>query len=321
MKSVDASSVNRDTRPALAMIGLGRMGANILRRLARAGFAVGGFDVSAEARAGLAQEAGVTVASELAAAISALGTPRVVWIMLPAGHITVQTIDSVSALLSSGDVIIDGGNTDYLDTKRRAAALARKGQHLVDVGVSGGVWGLEEGYGLMFGGAKQAVEPLLPLFKALAPAKDQGCVHCGPTGSGHFVKMVHNGIEYGLMQAYAEGFALMRAKSEFSLDVAAIAEAWRNGTVVRSWLLDLAAGELKQDAVMDAVAPVVADSGEGRWTAREAIDLGVPLPVISAALNVRLASQGRGDYGARFLSRLRNAFGGHPVAAATRPKP
>jgi 6-phosphogluconate dehydrogenase len=308
------------TQPLLAMIGLGRMGANLLRRLARAGFPVCGYDLSADARSSVAADPGITVAGDLAAAVSALRVPRTVWIMLPAGEITEQAIKSVAALLAPGDIIIDGGNTDYHDTLRRAEQLKARGLHFVDVGVSGGVWGLESGYGLMFGGASAAVDRLLPLFQALAPAKDQGWVHCGPAGSGHFTKMVHNGIEYGLMQSYAEGFALLRAKSDFALNVGAIAEAWRRGTVVRSWLLDLAAAELREDAVMDGVAPVVADSGEGRWTVREGLDLGVPLPAISAALNVRLASQGRGDYAARFLAKLRNAFGGHAVQAADKRK-
>ncbi len=303
-------------QPVLAMIGLGRMGANLVRRLVRAGFPVCGFDVSADARSALAADRGATVVSDLAAAVGALRSPRAVWIMLPAGDITERTIKSVADLLAPGDVIIDGGNTDYHDTLRRADELRARGLHFVDVGVSGGVWGLESGYGLMFGGATEAVEQLLPLFQALAPAKDQGWVHCGAAGSGHFTKMVHNGIEYGLMQSYAEGFALLRAKSDFDLDVGAIAEAWRHGTVVRSWLLDLAAAELREDAVMEGIAPMVADSGEGRWTVREGLDLGVPLPAIGAALNVRLATQGRGDYAARVLAKLRNAFGGHAVKAA-----
>jgi 6-phosphogluconate dehydrogenase len=313
-------TANTTVQPVLAMIGLGRMGGNLLRRLARAGFPVCGYDLSADARATLAATPGISVVSELKAAVTALKAPRAVWIMLPAGAATEQTIQSVASLVAPGDVIIDGGNTDYHDTLRRAAELQARGIHFVDVGVSGGVWGLEYGYGLMFGGAKAAIDRLLPLFQALAPAKDQGWVHCGPTGSGHFTKMVHNGIEYGLMQAYAEGFALLRAKADFALDVGAIAEAWRHGTVVRSWLLDLAAAELRDDAVMDNVAPVIADSGEGRWTVQEGLDLGVPLPAISAALNVRLASQGRGDYGARFLAKLRNAFGGHEVKAAAKRK-
>lgn len=303
---------------SLAMVGLGRMGANMLRRLARSGIPVCGYDVSEAARAAVAAEPGVSVAASLAEAVAMLRPPRAIWIMLPAGEITTQAIQSVAALLAPGDVILDGGNADYRDTLRQGAALAARGLHFIDVGVSGGVWGLEEGYGLMFGGPKAAVTPLLPVFQALAPASDRGWVHCGPSGSGHYTKMVHNGIEYGLMQAYAEGFALLQAKGEFALDVASIAGAWRHGTVVRSWLLDLAASALRQDPVMDQVAPVVADSGEGRWTVREGLDLAVPLPVTSAALNVRFASQGHGDYGARFLARLRHAFGGHAVGSANK---
>ena len=312
---MSAGRVNADR--ALAMVGLGRMGSSMLRRLARAGFPVCGYDVADAARTALADEPNVMTAASLAEAVAMLRPPRAVWVMLPAGAVTNQTIEAVAALLSPGDVILDGGNADYHDTLRQAAMLAARGLHFIDVGVSGGVWGLTEGYGLMFGGPPAAVAPLLPLFQALAPAPDRGWVHCGPSGSGHYTKMVHNGIEYGAMQAYAEGFALLHAKQEFALDVAAIAEAWRHGTVVRSWLLDLAAGALRADPSMDQVAPVVADSGEGRWTVREGLDLGVPLPVTAAALNVRLASQGRGDYGARFLARLRNAFGGHAVKQRT----
>jgi 6-phosphogluconate dehydrogenase len=307
--------------PVLAVIGLGRMGANILRRLARAGHSVCGYDVSADARAAVATEPGISVASSVDAAVGALRAPRAVWIMLPSGEITEQTVKSVAMQLSPGDVIIDGGNSDYRDSVRRAAEVGSRGLQFVDVGVSGGIWGLEAGYGLMFGGPRAAVEPLLPLFQSLAPGKNQGWVHCGASGSGHYTKMVHNGIEYGLMQAYAEGFALLRAKSAFALDVSAIAEAWRYGTVVRSWLLDLAAGALREDSRMEGVAPVVADSGEGRWTLLEGLDLGVPLPVIGAALNVRLASQGKGDFGARFLARLRGAFGGHAVPPASGAAP
>jgi 6-phosphogluconate dehydrogenase len=318
----DATAKSASTAPpVLAMIGLGRMGANILRRLARAGHPVCGYDLSSEARAALAAEAGVTTMPSLAAAVQALRAPRAVWIMLPAGEATEQAVKSVAALLSAGDVIIEGGNSDYRDSVRRAAEVGAAGVHFVDVGVSGGIWGLQSGYGLMFGGPDAAIKPLLPLLQALAPAKNQGWVHCGASGSGHFAKMVHNGIEYGLMQAYAEGFALMRAKSEFALDVGAIAEAWRHGTVVRSWLLDLAAGALREDATMEAIAPVVADSGEGRWTLLEGLNLGVPLPAIGAAVNVRLASQGRGDYAARFLASLRHAFGGHPMVSAGKQKP
>jgi 6-phosphogluconate dehydrogenase len=311
--------VPKSDPPALAMVGLGRMGGNMLRRLARGGLPVIGYDASPAAGAALSAEPGVSVAPSLAAAISALRSPRAVWIMLPAGEITERTILEVSGLLAPGDILIDGGNADYRDSVRHASALALRGLHFVDVGVSGGIWGLEEGYGLMFGGAPQAVSSLMALFRVLAPAPDAGWVHCGPPGSGHYTKMVHNGVEYGLMQAYAEGFALLQAKAEFKLDVGAIAQAWRRGTVVRSWLLDLAAPALQGEGALDKLAPVVADSGEGRWTVRESIELGVPAPVISAALNVRLASQGRGDYGARVLARLRNAFGGHamPVTGRT----
>jgi 6-phosphogluconate dehydrogenase len=289
------------------------MGGNMLRRLARGGIPGIGYDAAAAAGAALASEPGVSIAPSLAGAVAALSAPRAVWIMLPAGEITEHTILEVSDLLSPGDIIIDGGNADYRDSVRHAAALAARGLHFVDAGVSGGVWGLEEGYGLMFGGIPQAVASLMPLFRVLAPAADAGWVHCGPPGSGHYTKMIHNGVEYGLMQAYAEGFALLQAKMEFKLDVGAIAQAWRRGTVVRSWLLDLAAPALQGADALANVAPVVADSGEGRWAVRESTDLGVPAPVISAALNVRLASQGHGDYGARVLARLRNAFGGHAM--------
>ena len=305
--------------PVLAMVGLGRMGGNMLRRLAQAGLPVVGYDAAAAAGATLAKVPGITVAASLAQAIGMLRAPRAVWIMLPAGIITEQTIAAISGLLSPGDIIIDGGNADYKDSQRHAVALEPRGIHFVDVGVSGGIWGLTEGYGLMFGGTAQAAAALRPVFQTLAPAADRGWVHAGPVGSGHYAKMVHNGIEYGLMQAYAEGFALLHAKEEFHLDVGAIAEAWRHGTVVRSWLLDLAAESLQKDARLDAVAPVVADSGEGRWSVREGLDLGIPLPVMVAALNVRMESQGRGDYGAKFLARLRNAFGGHAVQAAGKP--
>jgi 6-phosphogluconate dehydrogenase len=315
------TSANSSAPPVLAMIGLGRMGANLLRRLARAGFPVSGYDVSPAAGAVLAEERGVSVASSLEAAVDALRAPRAVWIMLPAGEITERTVQAVAVRLSPGDVIIEGGNTDYRDSVRRAAALSAQGVQFIDAGVSGGIWGLENGFGLMLGGPVAPVERLLPLFQALAPAKDQGWVHCGPSGSGHFTKMVHNGIEYGLMQSYAEGFALLQAKSAFALDVGAIAEAWRHGTVVRSWLLDLAAAELRERSALDGVEAVVADSGEGRWTLREGLDLGVPLPAIGAAMNVRLASQGRGDYAARFLAKLRNAFGGHALPAAIQREP
>jgi 6-phosphogluconate dehydrogenase len=281
------------------------------RRIARAGLGVVAWDRAAGARAGLAGEERVNTVQTLAALVVALPAPRVVWLMLPAGAPTEATIVELRGLLAPGDVIVDGANADFRDTERRAAALVERGFGFVDVGVSGGIWGLDAGYGLMAGGARESVERVVPYLRALAPAPDTGWVHCGPAGAGHYVKMVHNGIEYGMMQAYAEGFALLKGKEEYGLDVGAIADAWRHGTVIRSWLLDLGAATLREDAEMADVAPIVSDSGEGRWTVRESIAMGVPTPVISAALMARFATQGRDDYAAKFLAELRHAFGGH----------
>jgi 6-phosphogluconate dehydrogenase len=297
----------------LGMIGLGRMGANMARRLARAGLDVVAFDASADARAGLADEARTSTVASLDAVVAALAAPRVVWIMLPAGDVTEQTLVAVAGLLSKGDVIVDGGNANYRDSKRRAEMLSERGMHFVDAGVSGGVWGLANGYAIMFGGAPEAARVVEPIVRALAPAPDAGWLHCGPAGSGHFVKMVHNGIEYGMMQALAEGLALMEAKREFDLDLGAITEMWRHGSVVRSWLLDLTADFLRDEGALDAVQPFVADSGEGRWTALEAIELGVPAPVMSLALMARFASQGRDDFASKLLALMRAGFGGHAV--------
>ena len=299
--------------PGAALIGLGKMGGNMARRLARGGVAVGAFDLEPGARAALRDEPGVRVYESLPELVRGLVAPRVVWLMLPAGEPTTATLAALTPLLAPGDVLVDGANADYRDSIRHAADAAARGLGFVDAGVSGGVWGLANGYGLMCGGSAESFARVLLLVRALAPAPDRGWVHCGPPGSGHFVKMVHNGIEYGLMQAYAEGFALMRDRREFDLDLAAIAASWQHGSVVRSWLLDLAAGMLAADAAFAGVSPVVADSGEGRWTVREAIELGTPLPVITAALMSRFASQGRDDYSARFLAQLRHAFGGHFV--------
>jgi len=297
----------------IGMIGLGRMGGNMSRRLARAGIEVVAWDRSADARTALASEPRVQAADTLAALVAALPAPRVVWIMLPAGAPTAETLAVLEPLLARGDVIVDGANARYSDTQCRAAALSAKGLQLVDVGVSGGVWGLEYGYGLMVGGTKEAVARIESALRALAPATDQGWLHCGPSGAGHYVKMVHNGIEYGMMQAYAEGFGLLHAKESLELDVAAIAEAWRHGTVIRSWLLDLTADFLADDSALEDVKPFVADSGEGRWTAHEAIELGVPIPVIMMALMRRFASQGNADYQNRVLAKMRQAFGGHAL--------
>ena len=303
----------------IGMVGLGRMGANMARRLSRGGVEVTGFDPDAHARAALADTRGFTAVEDLATLVHALPAPRIVWLMVPAGELTEETIADLAPRLTAEDVIVDGGNAFYKDSVRRAVELASYGVRFVDCGVSGGIWGLDEGYALMFGGSPAAARAIEPIVKILAPAPDRGWLHCGPSGSGHFVKMVHNGIEYGMMQALAEGFALLKAKSEFSLDVAAIAESWRYGSVVRSWLLDLTADFLRTDAALDAIAPVVADSGEGRWTAAEAIELGVPAPVITLALAARFASQGKGDYADRLLAMMRKGFGGHAVTASAKP--
>ena len=295
------------------MIGLGRMGGNMARRLSRAGHRVVAFDANPDSRAALADQAGVTPVDSAAQVVATLSAPRVVWVMLPAGEITESVISDLSGSLSAGDLVVDGGNANYRDSQRRATMLAEHGIGFVDAGVSGGIWGLTEGYGLMVGGADDAIARLTPVLQALAPTPDTGWVHAGPVGAGHFTKMVHNGIEYGLMQAYAEGFAVLQARQDLVPDLAPVAEAWRSGTVIRSWLLDLTAGVLAADESLDSVAPVVADSGEGRWTALEAIDLGVPTPVITAALMERFSSQGRGDYSDKLLAMMRNAFGGHPI--------
>jgi 6-phosphogluconate dehydrogenase len=296
------------------MIGLGKMGANMVRRLARAGISAAVFDRSAEVRRALATETGCSDCDSLESLIQATATPRVVWLMLPAGAPTESTITALLPLLTTGDIIVDGANAWYRDTLQRSSVIRARGVEFVDAGVSGGVWGLENGYGLMLGGTPESIATIRPYLEALAPAHDRGWLHCGPIGAGHFVKMVHNGIEYGMMQAYAEGFALLDAKQELQLDVGAIAESWRHGTVIRSWLLDLSAQFLQQDSALEGIAPVVADSGEGRWTVLESVELGVPTPVMSMALMERFSSQGHGDYSNRVLARMRQAFGGHAVA-------
>jgi 6-phosphogluconate dehydrogenase len=296
----------------LGMVGLGRMGGNMAQRLMRAGHRVVGFDPKAEARAALAADGGGT-ADSLDALVAALPSPRAVWVMVPAGPITDDTVSALAALLAPGDAIIDGGNSNYRDTLRRAADVGKRSIGYVDCGTSGGVWGLDEGYSLMVGGEQAVVDRMRPVFEALAPAKDAGWGHVGPVGSGHFTKMVHNGIEYGLMQAYAEGFSILQHKREFALDLHQVAEIWRQGSVVRSWLLDLTADALKKNPGMDGIAPWVADSGEGRWTLQEAIDLDVPAPVIALSLISRLRSRDTDSYADKLLAAMRNEFGGHPI--------
>jgi 6-phosphogluconate dehydrogenase len=301
----------------IAIIGLGRMGASMARRLARAGTQVIAFDRAAEARAALAGERRVSIVDDHGALLAALPAPRIVWLMLPAGDVTQSALDSLAQQLQRGDIVVDGGNAFYKDSMRRAAAVAEFGLTLVDAGVSGGVWGLDNGYGLMVGGPREAIATIKPVLQQLAPAPDRGWVHCGPSGAGHFAKMVHNGIEYGMMQALAEGLALMQAKQEFGFDLAAVTQAWRDGTVIRSWLLDLTAEFLRSDAALADIAPHVADSGEGRWTTLEAVELGVPAPVMSLALMARFASQGNADYGNKLLAMMRKSFGGHATKAAS----
>ena len=296
----------------LAMIGLGRMGANMAERLVRGGHTVRGYDPGEAARQ-QAEARGIIPHANLQNAVAALPTPRVVWLMVPAGQVVDDTIAQLRPLLAAGDTVIDGGNSNYKDTQRRGAQLAEAGIHYIDCGTSGGVWGLAEGYSLMIGGDAGAVARLQPVFATLAPTPETGWGHVGPSGAGHFAKMIHNGIEYGMMQAYAEGFAILKHKQAMDFDLGALAEIWRHGSVVRSWLLDLTADALKKNPQMDGIAPYVADSCEGRWTVAEAIDLNVSAPVITLSLLERLRSRDDDSYADKLLAAMRNEFGGHAV--------
>jgi 6-phosphogluconate dehydrogenase len=284
-------------------------------RLARGGHKVVAFDRDAGAVEKTVGR-GAEGAASLEALVGKLKAPRAVWIMVPAGAPVDATIETLEGVLSAGDAIIEGGNSNYKDTMRRAERLRAKGLHLVDVGTSGGIWGLKEGYALMIGGDAAVCERLRPIFETLAPAKDRGWGRVGPSGAGHFVKMIHNGIEYGMMQAYAEGFAILKKKEALNLDVSQIAELWRHGSVVRSWLLDLTARALGEDKELSTIAPFVSDSGEGRWTVFEAIDLDVPAPVITQSLLARFRSRDGTAYYDRLLAAMRNQFGGHAVKKA-----
>jgi len=297
----------------LAMIGLGKMGGNMARRLCRGGIEVVGYNRGKEIIKILADEEGMIPAASVTGAIKKLSPPRIVWLMLPSGEPTGSEIKNLASRLSTGDIVIDGGNSNYHDSQRRGAFLAQNGIGFVDAGTSGGIWGLKNGYCMMVGGEKSNVELITPALKVLAPAPDRGWAHVGPIGAGHFTKMIHNGIEYGMMQAFAEGFALLKGKKDFSLDLAKISELWRHGSVINSWLLDLTAEALKQDQTLETIAPYVADSGEGRWMAIEAINQGVAAPVISLALQMRFASQDAEGYENRVLAMMRNAFGGHAI--------
>lgn len=298
----------------LGIIGLGKMGSNMARRLARGGHRVVAYNRTPEKAFVLADEepnaVAVTSLEEIAAQLT---SPRAVWIMAPAGDATENMVDALLGVLAPGDVIIDGGNSNYHDTMRRAARATDKGLYFVDVGTSGGVWGLTEGYSMMVGGKETVVERLRPAFETLAPAPDKGWGHVGPSGAGHFVKMVHNGIEYGIMQAYAEGFEILKAKRDFGLDLHQVAEIWRYGSVIRSWLLDLTTTALAEDQDLSAIGGWVADSGEGRWAVTEAINLDVPAPVITFALLMRLVSRQDESYAAKLLALMRSQFGGHAV--------
>ena len=300
----------------IGMIGLGKMGGNMARRLLQAGIQVAGFNQDAGQTRALADEHGLEAAASAEELLELLKPPKTVWLMLPAGDITESYVTMLSESLGRGDVLVDGANSYFKDSLRRNELCAAHGIEFVDAGVSGGVWGLAEGYALMIGGSPQAISHIRPLVEALAPAPDKGWIHTGPAGSGHYVKMIHNGIEYGMMQAYAEGFSLLNAREDFDLDLGGIAETWRHGSVVRSWLLDLTANVLADDPSLADVEALVADSGEGRWTAIEGIEQGIPTPIMSTALMMRFASQGHQDYAAKLLAMMRNQFGGHAVGAA-----
>ena len=299
----------------LGMVGLGRMGGNMAQRLLTGGHHIVGFDPQPLA-VKAAEGNGADGASSLDELVSKLTAPRAVWVMVPDGAPTESTIKSLAELLSDGDMILDGGNSNFNDCIRRSKELAESGIEFMDVGTSGGVWGLTEGYSMMVGGSDEAFARIEPLIQTLAPSPTSGYGHVGPAGAGHYVKMVHNGIEYGLMQAYAEGFELMNAREDMALDMAQIAEIWREGSVVRSWLLDLTAAAFHEDGDLSGLAAYVDDSGEGRWTVQESVDLAVPIPVITAALQARFRSRQDQPFGAKILSAMRNQFGGHAVRKA-----
>ena len=297
----------------IGIIGLGRMGSGMARRLARGGVRVIAYDQDRAQREAIADEDRVESVEGLAAVAAQMTGERVVLMMLPAGDATKMTLQELTPLLSAGDTVVDGANAYYRDSMARALELSQHGLRYVDAGVSGGIHGLANGYCLMLGGTPKSIEIFEPYARILAPAPERGWLHCGPSGAGHFAKMIHNGIEYGVMQAYAEGFALLRARSDLGFDLAQLAETWGHGSVIRSWLLELCADILRHDEDLAQVAPTVPDSGEGRWTAAEAVELGVPAPVITMALMERFASQGRADPARKLLAMMRAKFGGHLV--------
>ncbi len=296
----------------LGMVGLGKMGGNMTVRLVRGGHRVVGF-ARTKAVVDKVVAQGARGADSLANLVEQLAPPRIIWLMIPTGPPVDQTLDQLHGLLAPGDLVVDGGNSYYRDSVRRAALVSGWGFRFVDVGTSGGIWGLEEGYSLMVGGADADVERIRPILETLAPGPKLGWGHMGPVGAGHFVKMVHNGIEYGMMQAYAEGFAILQGKTEFALDLHQVAEVWRYGSVIRSWLLELTESALAENPTLAGIEPWVADSGEGRWTVAEAMDLNIPAPVITLSLEARLRSREADPFADRLLAMMRNKFGGHEV--------
>jgi 6-phosphogluconate dehydrogenase len=299
----------------LGMVGLGKMGAYMTQRLVRGGHRVVGYDRDAVVVKRVVDQGAAGVDS-LDKLVAQLKTPRTVWLMVPAGAPVDQTIDLLTPHLASGDTIIDGGNSYYRDSVRRAAALAQKKLNFVDCGTSGGVWGLTEGYSMMIGGEVDVVRRLEPIFKTLAPGPDKGWGRVGPAGSGHYVKMVHNGIEYAIMQAYAEGLDVLRHKKEFGLDLLQVTKIWQHGSVIRSWLLDLTVDAIEKNPALEGVGGYVTDSGEGRWTAIEAIEMGVPAPALTGALDARFRSQDPEPFANKLLAMMRHEFGGHAVKSA-----
>jgi 6-phosphogluconate dehydrogenase len=305
--------MNATNNVNFGILGLGKMGGNMARRLASKGLSLAVLDQDSQLTQALAAENGLQAASSLTEIVSLTHSPRVLWMMLPAGDITESTFNELLKLAGKGDTIVDGANSNYKDSERRAAKAEALGFHYMDAGVSGGVHGLANGYCLMVGGNDAALSSVRPYLEALAPAADTGWLHAGPAGAGHFTKMVHNGIEYGMMAALAEGLSLLKGKKEFDIDLADVTELWRHGSVVRSWLLDLTADVLKSDQTLDGIRAHVPDSGEGRWTVNESIEQGVPTPVMTMALMSRFASQGADDYASKLLAKMRQGFGGHAV--------
>jgi len=301
----------------LAMIGLGRMGGNMVKRLAAGGHELVVYNRSHDVARRMAEESdAITAVETIKQVVGSLEAPRAIWLMVP-HQVVDETIAAViDAGLQAGDLIIDGGNSNFRESQRRGMELAEQGFLFADSGTSGGIWGLTEGYSLMVGGSDEAIGLIEPALKTLAPAADRGWGHVGPVGSGHFVKMVHNGIEYGMMQAFAEGFELMQAKEEFDLDVNQIAHIWQHGSVVRSWLLDLTADALEQDGSLSALSDWMDDSGEGRWTVNESIELGIPTPVLTLALQMRFRSRQESAFGGKIVNAMRAGFGGHAIKAA-----